>query len=139
MGRRRLIAGMNWCDQDRTLQLHGKGETWGTPSQVQDVLLEERKRKEGKIANTSCLFLSAQTGAMMKRGRRDGVVDRVVGGVVDWVMFRGRGWSRVTETSARLSPLHYQIWTLLNRQTTFMGRKHGRKPYTASYLTRVTL
>jgi hypothetical protein len=44
----------------------------------------------------------------MKRGRRDGVVDGAVGGVVDWVMFRGLGWSRVTETSAGLSPLQLE-------------------------------
>jgi len=51
--------------------------------------LGERKRKEEKIANSSRWLLFAQTGAMMKRGRHDRVVDGVVGGVVNWVISIG--------------------------------------------------
>ncbi len=63
--------------------------------------LEERKRKEKKMANTSCFCLPRQE-LWMKRGRRDGVVGRV--------MFRGQSWSRVTETSAGLSPSQWAIY-----------------------------
>jgi len=48
-----------------------------------------RKRKEEKIANSSRWLLSAQTGAIMKRGRRDRAGDGVVGRVVNWVISIG--------------------------------------------------
>ena len=51
-GHRQLIAGMNWRDQERTLQLNGKGETWGAPSQVQYVGMSQiwRSTRSSEVA-----------------------------------------------------------------------------------------
>ena len=77
--------------------------------------LREGKEKKGNGSRVALAFFCPDGDTKCKRGKRNGVVDRAVNGLVDGVvdpaMFRGFHWGLGLAEGhrglCRLSPLHY--------------------------------